>query len=91
MDNKILLVANWKANVVDLKLWLNSLRVSELESQKVEVAIATPYPTLSLLSNLTTHQLTLASQDVSAFSPGAYTGEVPAQLLSNLGVKYSLI
>lgn len=46
----------------------------------VEVAIAAPFP-----------QLQASAQDVSMFPPGAYTGEVPAELLRNHGVKYCLI
>lgn len=46
----------------------------------VEVVIAAPYPTLRN-----------GAQDVSMFPEGAYTGEVPAELLKRHGVKYVLV
>lgn len=51
-----------------------------VEVTNAEVVIAAPYP-----------QLATCAQDVSMFPPGAYTGEVPAELLKDLGVKYALI
>lgn len=49
-----------------------------VENDKVIVAAAYP-------------QVTTCAQDLSMFPPGAYTGEVPAELLKKLGVKYSLV
>lgn len=49
-----------------------------VESDKVIVAAAYP-------------QVTTCAQDVSMFPTGAYTGEVPAEVLKDLGVKYALI
>jgi len=34
---------------------------------------------------------TIGAQDVSQFSNGAYTGELPAKVLKNIGVKYCLV
>lgn len=76
---KFLLVANWKSNT-------GKLEAMDFES-KIEVAIAPPYPLISTIPG----QFSRASQDVSAFPPGAYTGEVSAQLLASLGVKYVLV
>ena len=80
MDKRFLIVANWKANLVDTSKW----RLDVFE--KIEIAVAPPYPLLSLVNGFT-----LCSQDVSAFPVGAYTGETPAKLLASLGVKYCLV
>lgn len=101
MTNSLLIVANWKANKtpVEAKTWLEDyekqVRIIDAAS-KLEVAIAGPYTTLSTLAEhikSDTHPLTpsLASQDVSQFPVGQYTGEVSATLLKELGVKYCLV
>lgn len=53
----------------------------------IELAVAAPY--LAIVS--IPAALTRASQDVSALPVGPHTGEIPATLLKELGVKYSLI
>ena len=96
---KILVVANWKANVMDVNEWTKQIAVRVQGSEKnttVEIAIAAPYTLLHFLNQTLSanrYPLTasLSSQDLSAFPPGAYTGEVSAQILANLGVKYALV
>lgn len=66
--------------VANWKANLADISQFTLKSEMVEVVVAAPFPILST-----------ASQDVSQFPPGAYTGEVPAEMLANLGVKYCLV
>jgi len=97
--NKILVVANWKANLIDVKQWVNDFSVhsSQLTVDNIEVAITPPYTLLQTLSTVNSepvsavNQFALASQDLSMFPAGAYTGEIPASMLTNLGVKYVLV
>ncbi len=77
---KFLIVANWKSNIVDINKWSPDI------SEKVEVVVAPPFPLLSAVKGYT-----LCAQDISAYPVGAYTGEVPAKLLVDLGVKYCLV
>jgi len=77
---RFLVVANWKANLVDLNRWV--LDVPET----IEVAVAPSLPQIGLVK-----KFTLCSQNVSTFPPGAYTGEVPAKIFADLGVKYCLV
>ena len=79
--DKFLLVANWKANEVQ------SSKFKVQSSNELEIAIAAPFPLISIIPE----EFTRASQDVSAYPTGAYTGEVPAKLLAGLGVKYCLV
>ncbi len=92
MNNTLLIVANWKANTVPLTSWLQKFRADygELSNSgtQIEVALAASYPTLFLLEDSLYH---LASQDVSMFPEGAYTGEVPAPQLNEFGVTYTLL
>lgn len=95
MQNKILVVANWKANVVDINIWTKGFvgHSSEFVEKGVGVAIAPPYTTVSPTNYelLTTNSLFLASQDLSMFPTGAYTGEISASMLAGLGVKFALV
>lgn len=88
---KILVVANWKANTVDPAKWLESWRASQVDSSKIEVALACAFPYLSALAASLPDSLSLASQDVSKYPPGSYTGEVSAATLTSFKVKYCLI
>ena len=95
MDRKFTIVANWKANktVAGAQEWIKRLAESgkqiESESMTIEVVVAAPYPLLNALRS--TPDATLASQDISMFSVGAYTGEVPGELLKDVGVEYCLV
>ncbi len=86
MNPKLLLVANWKANFPAAWFREFSLLPAQFLSY-LDVAIAPPYPHISDVPQ----NFIRCAQDLSAFSPGAYTGEVPAKLLADLGVKYCLV
>ncbi|MBC6943179.1 MAG: triose-phosphate isomerase [Xanthomonadales bacterium] len=58
----------------------------------VELAVLPPFPYLDLL--LTRHAasgLAFGAQDVSAHAGGAYTGEVAASMLKDIGCRYVLV
>ncbi len=77
--NKFLVVANWKANL--------PVKYDFAIPDKIEIAIAPAFPYLSNIPD----GFVRAAQDVSANSLGAYTGEVPAEILAKLNVKYCLV
>lgn len=76
---KFLVVANWKANP--------PVKYDFPVPENLEIAIAAPYPFISQIPP----EFTRAAQDISAYPVGAYTGEVPGELLADLRVKYCLI
>lgn len=91
MDKNFLVVANWKANSVDLPKWFDELAISE---KAPEIAIAPAYYQLGTLnSQLENYKfaINLAAQNVSSFPTGAFTGEISAQMLKDAGAKYCLI
>ncbi|MEK7127738.1 MAG: triose-phosphate isomerase family protein [Patescibacteria group bacterium] len=75
---KKLIVANWKAH--------SEITNYQLPITNIEVAIAAPFPFIDKIENFTR-----AAQDVSMFPNGAYTGEVTAEMLKKLNVKYCLV
>lgn len=86
---KKIIVANWKLNPSSQKeaeQLFDAVKegVKDLESAKV--IICPPYVYLSLLKGLT-----LGSQNVSYQEKGAFTGQVSALMLKDLGVEYVII
>lgn len=87
-----LFMANWKmnpsTNLEATNLFeLYSSIVEQKNDQWFEIIIATP----SIYWNLASENNTLASQDVSSRSSGAYTGEISVGMLVENKVKYCLI
>lgn len=94
----MLIVANWKANKTEDEAikWLEGFysgqdQLGELEGKKIVVC-----PPFTLLLQIKKYidangiSLDLGSQDISSFEVGAYTGEIPGELISSI-VKYSII
>lgn len=90
------IVANWKSNknLSEVHQWLDNFTSENLDVLKghVEVIIAPPYPFISVVqSRLQNYQwIHLASQDISPFGAGSYTGAVSTHNLNGL-VKYCLV
>lgn len=96
---KLFIVANWKSNktVGEAEEWLKQVASSQyLVSSDIEIIICPPFTLLSNLRILTTNYhlpdtFKVGAQDVSPFPDGAYTGEVSARMLKDLGVEYVII
>jgi triosephosphate isomerase (TIM) len=101
-----LVVANWKMNHTasqarDFAVRLLALLSSgphaadpraDAADRRVEVAIAPAFPALESLGRaLAGSEVTLAAQDVHEAASGAFTGEVSAAMLEDLGCRYVLI
>lgn len=95
--DKLLIVANWKANNVEPEGWVRQLSgLLNKDVADVEISLAAPFIRLHELTYIinsvgSAQPLSVCSQDLSSFADGAYTGEVTAAMLKNIGVKYSLI
>ncbi len=98
MEEKIYIIANWKARktLSEIKLWFNHISREKIFKNlppQIKIIIAPSYPFLMITKSLIKkHNLSfaLASQDISAYPAGAYTGEVPAEIILNL-VDYAII
>lgn len=94
---KFLIVANFKShkNSQEVKTWLESVIPAYLPFQdKVSLIVAPSYPYLSQASSIirsTGTQISLASQDVSPFPEGSYTGAVNAGQLVDLQITHAII
>ncbi|MDO8515145.1 MAG: triose-phosphate isomerase family protein [bacterium] len=67
------------------KLIVANLKANIVEITETDVVVAAPYPFIHQVKAIR------AAQDVSQFPNGAYTGEVTAEMLKKLNVKYCLV
>ncbi len=86
-----LIVANWKSNksVSEAKHWAETF-AKQTPKDTYTYVVCPPYPALLALQNQE-KQFTLGVQDISAYGAGAYTGEISAQNLLDLGVQYAIL
>lgn len=88
-----LVAGNWKMNGSTqlLKDWIDSFLKQPAPSNP-EVLLCPPYVYLTQLKALGADTaLVLGAQDVSEYARGAYTGEVSASMLVDLGCQYVIV
>jgi triosephosphate isomerase len=93
---KPFVVGNWKMNgdLIANEHLFTALRASIDRSllSQVDVAIAPPYPYLGQASAwLGDTEMAWAAQDVASFENGAFTGEVSASMLRDLGCRWVIV
>ena len=95
MKKRNLVVANWKMNPETLakaKEIFNPLRKLVKNLKNTDVIVCPPFPFIFPLSKLKSPKnLFLGAQNVSTEIKGAFTGEVSAEMLKDLDVKYVLV
>ncbi|ATO30968.1 triose-phosphate isomerase [Mycoplasmopsis bovirhinis] len=96
--NKLLIIGNWKMNKTYSQTldFLNKFETlykqkKDFVANNVTFAIASPFVNLSAFKQNKVTALNLAAQDVSKHEKGAYTGEVAANMLVDLNVKYVIL
>ncbi len=91
---KKLIAGNWKMNG---SLAANEALVKELRAgigqPLCDVAVCVPSPYLSQVHGLLAGQqaIALGAQNVSQHESGAYTGDVSAAMLHDMGVRYAIV
>ncbi|MDR3086596.1 MAG: triose-phosphate isomerase [Azoarcus sp.] len=92
-----LVVGNWKLNG---SLAVNEALLAALGSPGalagVDVAVCVPFPYLAQAASMLkgpdgVAEVALGAQTVSEFQSGAYTGEVSAKMLADLGCRYVIV
>ncbi len=93
---KPFIAANWKLHKLpsELGMWVEELKTAlkSVDMERLELALCAPYTHLPALRQaLEGSPIKLGAQDVSAHAEGAYTGEVAAPMLKDLGVYYVIV
>lgn len=100
MARKPIIAGNWKMNLnhveatglVQKLAW--SLADKEFKAEDVDAVVIPPFTDLRTVQTLIDGDrlpLQLGAQNVSEHDSGAYTGEVSADMLAKLGVKYVVV
>ncbi|MCL2176768.1 MAG: triose-phosphate isomerase [Firmicutes bacterium] len=86
------LILNWKSKVT-YDTALNLLdAVKTMADANAKIVVCPPYPILKdAIEWFKGTDIEVGVQDVSALPVGAHTGEVSAELLASMGVKYAII
>ncbi len=101
---KPLIAANWKMNKLpsEVAAWAQDLEAAlagvdmAVDTARLELAVCAPFTHLPALGAALSkggvaREIALGAQDVSRFHEGAYTGEVSAPMLKDLGVRYAIV
>ena len=95
IGNKNLIAGNWKMNGLkkDLSFLHNLLLfIKNKKLKNTEVLICPPFTLIDTFSNLSKNTpLKIGAQDCHFEVSGAYTGEISANMLKNLGVSYVIL
>jgi triosephosphate isomerase len=95
MKKRNLVVANWKMSPEtpeDAKKVFNSARISAKGLRNTDVVVCPPFPFIFPLSKLNyPKNLFLGAQNIFSEIKGAFTGEVSAEIIKNLGAEFVII
>lgn len=88
-----LLALNWKMNKTpsEAAAWMTELKSTYQEAQGVELAVMAPAICLPAVANGVPQGVHFGGQDVSAWESGAYTGEMSATMLADVGAQYVVV
>lgn len=90
---KKIVIGNWKMNMTreETKSLLTIMKES-IKDTKVDVAFAVPFTDLETASNiLEGTQIMFGAQNVHSEPRGAYTGEISAEMLKDVGAKLCIV
>ena len=91
---KILVAANWKMNTTPTtaKKLIGAIIKEHERGNYHDILICPPFTSLSVVSkNIQNKDIALGAQNHSQYDNGAYTGEISASMLKDIGCKYVLI
>lgn len=91
---KAIIAGNWKMNMTasEVRPYIEELRSLMPRTKTCETVLCVPSLLLPALLKATKEsRIAAGGEDVSSHESGAYTGEVSAAMLSDLGVKYCIV
>ena len=90
---KTIIAGNWKMNMLssDVKPFIEELKPLMPKIKSCETVLCVPAVNVAaMLKAGKEAKIMTGAQDVSKFEKGAYTGEVSASQLEDIGVKYCI-
>lgn len=88
---KTIIAGNWKMNILpsEVETYIEQLRAQLPSEKSCEVILCVPFTHLSAIKEDDT--VLFGAQNVSIYEKGAYTGEISADMLVNLGVRFVIV
>lgn len=93
-ERKLIIAGNWKMNrtAVEAAALVNSLKIDVANVTAADVVICPPFTALAEVSLMVRDTgIRLGAQDLSEHPPGAYTGEIAAEMLREFFVRYVIV
>ena len=91
---KTVLAGNWKMNMTasEVRPFVEELKAAMPKLKGCETVLCVPAVNIpAMLRWGKDAKIACGAEDVSAFAKGAYTGEIAANMLADLGVKYCIV
>ena len=91
---KTVIAGNWKMNMLasEIKPFMEQLKENLPKTRACDVVLCTPGPLLpAMIKAGKDCKVAAGGQDVSKYEKGAYTGEVSAAQLADIGAKYCIV
>ena len=91
---KTVIAGNWKMNMLasEIKPFMEQLKENLPKTRACDVVLCTPAPLLpAMIKAGKDCKIAAGGQDVSKYEKGAYTGEVSAAQLADIGAKYCIV
>jgi len=91
---QIFIAGNWKMNMTaqSCKEWAEQLLPKAAQHERLALAVCPPFPYLSLMAELLANSpVSLGAQNMYFEPKGAFTGEVSAAMLLDVGCKYVIV
>ena len=89
-----MIAGNWKMNMLasEIKPFMEQLKENLPKTRACDVVLCTPAPLLpAMIKAGKDCKVAAGGQDVSKYEKGAYTGEVSAAQLADIGAKYCIV
>ncbi len=91
---KTIISANWKMNKLpsEVKPFAEKLKSLTAKAKWCEIAVCVPFVSIpAAVKAFRDTRIAVGAENVSEHEGGAYTGEVSAEMLADLGVKYVIV
>ena len=93
-ERKLIVAGNWKMNktVAEALDLVSALKTTLANIKEVDVVVCPPFTALCEVAKaLSDSNIRLGAQDMSEHTAGAYTGEIAAEMLKELAVRYVIL
>ena len=93
-ERKLIIAGNWKMNktITEALALVNDLKIELANVKEMDIVVCPPFTALCEVSKaLRDSNIRLGAQDVSEHNAGAYTGDIAAEMLKELSVRYVIL